>query len=426
MWKRFILEVRLGILDSLNFLPTPMTRKYSRSTRLSGVGRRDQRDKDAKGSSSLISIDNHSLSITQVANFADIFTGRLIDEIPTAIGALADALIHTTTLVEIDLSDNAFGPRCAPSLVPFLTQNTHFSILKLSNNGLGPEGSVIIAEALEGGAKTARRHAVGAMSARMMGSTNPLDNTTAPRTSPGGFKSNLRVFHCGRNRLQKESMAAWGKTFAAHGGLREVRLYQNGIFEPGFPELIAGLSSCPDLRCLDLQDNTISEQGSAAIARALPSWPNLETLNLSECYLTSRGASAIFSTLKKGTSPNLVTLQLQFSEIDEKALMVLAEAIYEHQPWLTSLSINGNIAHPEGKAIREIMDALKEHGNEDALDELDEMEEPEEADEREEESERLVDEVGEDEDVLREKMKKGATDSSVDDLANMLGKASLS
>jgi Ran GTPase-activating protein 1 len=286
---------------------------------------------------------------------------------------------------------------------------------------------VIIAEALEAGAKNARRHTTAVIGARMIGSVNPLDNLPSPPLSSSGiFKSNLRVFHCGRNRLQKESMAAWGRTFAAHGGLREVRLYQNGIFEPGFPVLIAGLGSCPDLRYLDLQDNTISEQGSAAIARALPSWPELQTLNLSECYLTSRGASAIFGVLNKGSSPALTTLHLQFSEIDEKALVVLAQAILEHLPRLTSLAINGNIAHPEGKAVREIMDALEEHGHGDALDELDEMEEPEETEEREEESERLADEVGEeDEEGLREKLKEGAKDRSVDDLANLLGKASL-
>jgi Ran GTPase-activating protein 1 len=290
---------------------------------------------------------------------------------------------------------------------------------------------VIIAEALEAGAKTARRHASSnAIGARLMSSINPLDNApdsgAIASLSLGPFKSNLRVFHCGRNRLQKESMAAWGKTFAAHGGLEEVRLYQNGIFEQGFPVLIAGLSACPDLRYLDLQDNTISEQGSAAIARALASWPKLDTLNVSECYLTSRGAIAIFSSLKTGTSPNLKTLQLQYSEIDEKALIVLAEAILYRLPNLTSLSINGNIADAEGKAIREVMDALKEHGHGDALDELDEMEEPEEQDEREEEEESKLDEVGEeDEEGLKAKLREGAKDASVDELAEQLGKTSL-
>ncbi|KAG8815444.1 hypothetical protein FRC19_001028 [Serendipita sp. 401] len=365
-----------------------------------------------------------NLKSLKIANFADIFTGRLIDEIPTAIGALTDALIHSSTLREIDLSDNAFGPRCAPSLVPFLSQNTHFSILKLSNNGLGPEGSVIIAQALEQNASAARRHRV--TGPRMMASVDPTDNQPSVSATSGQFKTNFRVFHCGRNRLQHESMAAWGKTFAAHGGLQEVRLYQNGIFEPGFPELIAGLSSCPDLKYLDLQDNTISEQGSSAIAKALPSWPNLETLNLSECYLTTKGSSKIFTVLKTGSNNKLTTLQLQYSEIGEKALVILAEAILDHLPNLTSLSINGNIANPEGKAILEITDALEEHGHGDALDELDEMEEPEEEEEREEEAERRLDEVGEDDRTLKAKLKKGAEDKSVDDLANLLGKSSLS
>ncbi|PVF92848.1 putative ran GTPase activating protein 1 [Serendipita vermifera] len=361
------------------------------------------------------------LKSLKVANFADIFTGRLIDEIPAAIGALTDALIHTTTLQEIDLSDNAFGPRCAPSLVPFLSQNTHYSILKLSNNGLGPEGSVIIAEALEEAAKAARRHASQrAVGARAMGSIDPADNAPAQL---GKFKSNLRVFHCGRNRLQKESMAAWGKAFAAHGGLTEVRLYQNGIFAEGFPALIAGLGENPDLRYLDLQDNTINVQGCAAIARALPSWPNLDTLNLSECYLTSKGASAIFEVLKKGSNPHLTHLNLHHSEIDEKALLILAQAILEHQSKLTKLEINGNIADVEGEAIREIKDALK---NKDYLDELDEMEDPKEQDEREEEAEKAADEAGsEDEKAIRERLAAGAKDTAVDDLAEALGKTSL-
>ncbi|CAG7852221.1 SubName: Full=Probable ran GTPase activating protein 1 {ECO:0000313/EMBL:CCA67638.1} [Serendipita indica DSM 11827] len=361
----------------------------------------------------------------RVADYADIFTGRLIDEIPTAIGALTDALIHSTSIREVDLSDNAYGPRCAPSLVPFLSQNTHFTILKLSNNGLGPEGSTIIAEALEANAKNARRAAARtAMGARMMGSVNPLDNqATMQNNEP--FKSNLRVFHCGRNRMQMESMAAWGKTFAAHGGLQEVRLYQNGIFEAGFPPLIAGLSACPDLQYLDLADNTINKQGCAAIARALPCWPQLTILNLSESYLTNAGATAIFNVLKTGTSPKLTSLQLQFSEIGEKAMMVLAQAILDHGANITSLSLNGNIAKAEGKAVQEVMDALDAHGHSDALDELEEMEEPEEEEEEEEAEERLLDEVGEDEQTLREKLKEGAKDASVDELAEALGKTSI-
>src|SRR5262249_55102258 len=47
----------------------------------------------------------------QIANFADIFTGRLITEIPLALTAICSALKDKTSLVEINLSDNAFGGR---------------------------------------------------------------------------------------------------------------------------------------------------------------------------------------------------------------------------------------------------------------------------------------------------------------------------
>ncbi|KAL1724614.1 hypothetical protein EV714DRAFT_278494, partial [Schizophyllum commune] len=62
----------------------------------------------------------------KVADFADIFTGRLITEIPPALSAICDALIDKTSLVEINLSDNAFGGRSVDPMVPFLTQNRSF------------------------------------------------------------------------------------------------------------------------------------------------------------------------------------------------------------------------------------------------------------------------------------------------------------
>ncbi|KIO15874.1 hypothetical protein M407DRAFT_34512 [Tulasnella calospora MUT 4182] len=71
----------------------------------------------------------------KVADLSDIFTGRLISEIPQALSAVCDALITVPSLVELNLSDNAFGGRSADPMVPFLTQHRTFSVLKLNNNG---------------------------------------------------------------------------------------------------------------------------------------------------------------------------------------------------------------------------------------------------------------------------------------------------
>ena len=65
-----------------------------------------------------------------------------------ALSAICDALIGKPTLVEIDLSDNAFGGRSVDPLVPFLSTARPLRVLKLNNNGLGPAGGAVIADAL--------------------------------------------------------------------------------------------------------------------------------------------------------------------------------------------------------------------------------------------------------------------------------------
>ena len=76
-------------------------------------------------------------------------------------------------------------------MVNFLTNNHTFQILKLNNNGLGPEGGRIVAEALLDGAKAC---------------------------AAAGSSSRLHTVICGRNRLENGSADAWAEAFAAHDG----------------------------------------------------------------------------------------------------------------------------------------------------------------------------------------------------------------
>jgi len=58
------------------------------------------------------------------ANLADIFTGRLLSEIPQALDALLKALLKCPKLHTINLNDNAFGLNTVEPLRPFLAQHT--------------------------------------------------------------------------------------------------------------------------------------------------------------------------------------------------------------------------------------------------------------------------------------------------------------
>lgn len=130
---------------------------------------------------------------------ADIFTGRLREEIPAALEALLPALTSCLSLKTVNLCDNAFGPTAAAPLEAFFETHSALQHLHLQNNGMGPEAGARMARALA-------------------------------RNSKGA----LQTLICGRNRLENGSVAAWIECFAAHKqDLRVVKMPQNGIRPEG-------------------------------------------------------------------------------------------------------------------------------------------------------------------------------------------------
>ncbi|KAG8991232.1 hypothetical protein FRB90_001427 [Tulasnella sp. 427] len=331
-----------------------------------------------------------TLSKLKKADFADIFTGRLISEIPEALSAICAALLELESLTELDLSDNAFGGRSADPMVQFLTNHRGLEVLRLSNNGLGPIGGNIVANALLASGKLYQE---------------------------AGVTSKLHTVICSRNRLEKGSAEAWAAAYQAHGTLVEVRMFGNDIKHEGIPALVKGLSHCKDMQRLDLQDNTLTEEGSRAVATALTAWPNLRELNLSDCLLRPKGGIALATALETGTTPKLEILKLQYNDIDKRGLTILAKAIRNHLSRLHTLELNGNRADPEDDCITSIRDALNDHSHPDALDELDDMEEVSDADAEDEGADSASELVG---------TKEGSQDDQeVDDLAKVLVKTGL-
>ena len=332
----------------------------------------------------------------QVADFADIFTGRLITEIPTALSALCDSLVDKEHLVEVNLSDNAFGGRSVDPIVPFLSKNPSFQIFRLNNNGLGPEGGTVIANALR-------------------------DNAAVRKAIPAEKRSKLRIVICGRNRLEDGSASAWAEAFAAHGTLVEVRLPQNGIRMAGSVALAEGLAKCAALEWLDLQDNTLSQPGDQAFANALPSWPDLHTLNFSDCVLSEEGEiPQVIEALAKGSNPRLRTLQLQNDNLENGAVSVLACAIGTHLKEIIRIEFQENDAEEDDEGIETLRDNLIVRGGKFLFSDEDEEEEEEEEDELQDAEEGDVStefaEVSEGRDDV---------DEEADDLADMLDKVSL-
>ncbi|KAI9508876.1 hypothetical protein F5148DRAFT_1013063 [Russula earlei] len=337
-------------------------------------------------------------SAIRVADFADIFTGRLITEIPTALSALCDSLIDKENLVEVNLSDNAFGGRSVDPIVPFLSKNSSFQIFRLNNNGLGPAGGTVIANALR--ANAAVREAI------------PVEK-----------RSSLRTVICGRNRLEDGSAPAWAEAFAAHRTLVEVRMPQNGIRMDGSVALAEGLARNAALELLDLQDNTLSQPGDQAFANALPSWPNLHTLNFSDCMLSEEGeVPQVIEALANGSNPQLRTLQLQNDNLENGAVAVLARAIGTHLKAVTRIEFQENDAEEDDPGIESLKENLIARGgkflfsDEDEEEDEDEEDELLDAEEGEDVSTEFVDALGGRDDA----------DEESDELADLLDKVTLS
>ncbi|GAM86676.1 hypothetical protein ANO11243_046940 [Dothideomycetidae sp. 11243] len=351
------------------------------------------------------------------ANLADIFTSRLLSEIPPSLSSLLTASLSLPELSTINLSDNAFGLNTVEPLRPFLSQHVPLQHLILNNNGLGPAAGTLVAEALE-----------------------QLAQRKAEKRKSAGEASNvpdLETVVCGRNRLEAGSMAAWVKAYGANTGVRHIRMVQNGIRQEGIVALVRhGLSRCSKLETLDLQDNTFTAVGSKALADVIAqgSWPELKELGVGDCLLSARGGVAVLTALAGGKCPKLEVLRLQYNEIDAQGLKVLADGLHA-MPALRKVELNGNKFPEEDPAIekiRETLDERRETAGEDedeerwGLDELDDLEE-EDSDEEEDEEEQDDEqahivrdaEAAEDQPVAAEK------DKDVDELASTLGKTEI-
>ena len=275
-------------------------------------------------------------------------------------------------------------------MVPFLTQNRAFQVLKLNNNGLGPAGGATVAEALL---------------------------RSAELSSEKGEPSNLRIVICGRNRLEDGAAPAWAKALAAHGGLTEVRMPQNGIRMAGAAALAHGLAGCAGLVHLDLQDNTFGEEGSEAMASALRAWPALRTLNLSDCVLAEEGAvSPVLEALTQGSNPKLEHLQLQNNNLDAQSFALLAESLEVHLPQLTRMEMQWNEVEEDDASITALLRLFKKRGGKLVLDDEDEEEE------EEEEKEEAKEEAKE---AAPAKAIEPARKDTADELADLLSKVEI-
>lgn len=306
----------------------------------------------------------------------DIFTGRLKDEIPLALKSLCGAIDKSGAhLVEINMSDNAFGPIGLHALVDFLESTSCFSLkeIRMHNNGLGPQGSQKFASALN----------------------KCLQN------SGGQFK--LKVFVCGRNRLEFEGAKSICDVLKKIGSLEEIQMPQNGIRPSAIEFLAEACMHNTELKIINFNDNTFLKSGAEWMSKALINLKKLEYLNLGDCLLKSKGALLIARAVTNLS--NLKEIILSFNEINlYTGLEICSLLVKCNFKALQLIDLNGNKFGDDGKIeIVEILEPVKQFLaslSEDEGSDEEDQEEDDEVDSEEETSEVVVDDEYEDYDQV--------------------------
>ncbi|KAF4498402.1 ran GTPase activating 1 [Fusarium agapanthi] len=355
----------------------------------------------------------------RVANFADIFTGRLLSEIPDAISSLLTSVLNLPKLNTINLNDNAFGLNVQAPLVAFLAAHVPLQHLYLNNNGMGPHAGILIADALS--ELHAKKEAV-----RKEGKEVP----------------DLETVICGRNRLENGSMTAWAKAYKLHNKIKVIKMVQNGIRQEGISHLLAeGLSHASKLEVLDLQDNTFTVTGARALSKVVANWTSLQELGVGDSLLGAKGGVLVADALAKGKNAKLEILRLQYNEITSKGIKAFATAAKDGLPALKRIEINGNILTEDDESIPVLQELLEERKekfggdivNEDewGVDELEDLEEPDSGAEEEEEEEEEIEPEGRAEKLIKEAEEAQeepvipVKDKEVDELAKKLEKTGI-
>ena len=288
------------------------------------------------------------------AHWKDMFTGRMKTEIPPALKHLSKGLMTANVrLVELDLSDNAFGPIGMEGIVDLLKSPSCFTLqeLKLNNTGCGVTGGKLLAKTLMECYKLS------------------------------GGKLALRKFILGRSRQENAGATALAEVFKAMGSLEEVVMPQNGIYFEGITALADAFAHSPNLRHLNMNDNTFTEKGAKALADALPKLQKLEILNLGDCLLKTEGARLISYALKEG-HPNLKEWYMDSNEIRLAGGFAIVDAV-ANKDNMEILTLDANQFGAEG--CGKIMRKLENAGKRELIDEIEEDEDPEDSEEEENE-----------------------------------------
>jgi Ran GTPase-activating protein 1 len=260
-----------------------------------------------------------------------MFTTRGNEEIPAGLQHILSSVLNLPKLTTVKLNENAFGIRTYKPLVEFLASHVPLQHLHLSDNGLGPECSTYVAQALEalhGKKEEARK-----------------DDPNVPH---------LETIICNDNRLELNgtSMAAWAKTLNKYDKLKVLKLVHNDITKEGSLILLEdGIRNHSTLQVLDLNDNKTDSKAGEVLIEALSTWTDMRELGIGDNLLKPEDITALTEELAKGEHKNLEVLNIQGCDIDADGLEEILEVVKSSLPALRKMDLEWNDVEKDDEPV---------------------------------------------------------------------------
>ena len=244
--------------------------------------------------------------------------------------ALAEYLLHNTSLTTLLLGGNEFGDACAKGFATAIRQNKHSKLMKLDLHGQRPwhlrpkdaadPGPPISGEAAAALASTilGRRSLLHVFSLNLEGTWLPLGQlqgvgyleTLDLSCSQLGVPSLVVIAKCletnswlkrlslRQNRIDAEGAKVIGDALVANRKLTRLDLALNELGAAGALEIGNALSLNRSITWLDLSRNAIGAKGARALAGRLKSCRALTEVDLTLNSFGAEGWCAVFDTLR--------------------------------------------------------------------------------------------------------------------------------
>jgi Ran GTPase-activating protein 1 len=226
---------------------------------------------------------------------ADIIAGRPEAQGLAVYRALGAALRGAgVALEELDLSDNAVGPKGVVACHELLAGNPALQRLYFKNCGISAEAARSIADEVLFRTPTQLR--VLHLENNMSGGGGAIGIADVVAASP-----HLEDFMFASSRGTTEGGVALAGALRAAPGLRRLCLRDNSFGAPTLQALAAVLPCLPALEHLDVGDVLAKDAGAGALAAALARAPPaaLRSLDVSENEVGPRGARALAAALRR-------------------------------------------------------------------------------------------------------------------------------